>query len=305
LPKCISSPSAIGGQSCLPKMAPNSAIKVLIALLYLGGVILLLPGFLWIVPKGVFQIHKGPVTIAIPLFTAKYASGVHLLIAGISLVSSAALLEFFQTCHATLAAARVAGPASGSARRLLPSASRAGVSGCAATMSRLLGPGCQVLGSLAILAGCVIFLPKFSLAVPPVKIAGMKAPDLGKLLFQLGSAAYFLGAVAAIRGLVAGACAGRQPGWRSWQLAASLLAFLLFMLTSSMLLSSGLLAPVEAVRAGHLRVAGAVCLLVGVVLLSAVTASEVLSGRSDTAAASTCADVGLDGCNVEAPQECV
>jgi len=272
-------------------------IKMLIAVLYLAGVVLLMPGFLWIVPEGIIQIPKGPVTIVIPAFGASYASGVHLLILGMALVTSAALLEFCQTCGAAPSGAGTSDLVAGSARQLLPSVGRAADgAGCAGSITRLFGPGCQVLGSLAILAGCIVFLPQFSQAVPPVAIAGMKAPNLGKLLFQVGSAAYFVGAVAAIRGLVVGARARPHSGC-SWALVASLLAFILFLLTSSLLFSSSLLPSVEAVRAGVLRVVGATCLLVAVVLLCGVTVAEVLADRDACrgAAADSCKGSSRDG----------
>merc|ERR1740121_1549166 len=141
------------------------ATKAVVGLLYLIGAFLLLPGFIWIIPEKILHIpvHFNPTThipdafIDVPKFSDKYETAIHTLIWGISLILGAAIIDMFvHHCRA---------PAGGS-------------KGPVAALLRVFGPFMQVLGALCILAGCVVFLPRYALTNPPKQFNGVSAPDL-------------------------------------------------------------------------------------------------------------------------------
>jgi len=160
-----------------------------------------------------------------------------------------------------------------------PSASRTG----ARIAWRLASPVCQVLGAATILAGCCVFLPKFSLATPPKTLLGVSAPDLGNDLFQAGAVLYFVGAVLSIAQVAPALRDARAAGRSALPQCASLCAFGLFVATSCLFFANGRLPTARAVEAGYMRLAAALCMMGAIVLLLLVAVADTRSPRTTTA----------------------
>jgi len=239
-------------------------MKVVIGIFYLVGAFLLLPGFIWIIPEKILHIpvhfnpstHVPDVFIYVPKFGDRYETAIHTLIWGISLILAAATMDMLANhCRA---------PAGGS-------------KGIVAAVRRVFGPFMQVLGALAILGGCIVFLPKYALTNPPKKFNGISAPDLANDLFKLGSVLYFIAAIVGVLGVVTGIRMAKARGKAWWPLTLPLVAFLLFMCTSTCYFVNGMLPTSKGIEAGYLRLVGTICMVIAVVLLTISTAIEVVA----------------------------
>lgn len=251
----------------------------MIGAVYLVGACLLLPGFRWIIPDDVvtlkIPVHFDPVTHVpdkfanlynVPVFSAKYGDGVRVLIVGVTCILTAAVIDL-AAVHCREAKAM-------------------GTKG----VLRLGGPILQVLGAAAILWGVIVFLPSNQgllwngkmdpAAHGPVEMFNMKAPDFGNLLFKIGAVLYFLGAILALVGVAHGIKAARQAGRDTSALFLSIPAFCLFMCTSTMFFINGCMPGSQAVQAGWLRMAAAICLFLAVCILCVVTGLEIRGMRS-------------------------
>merc|ERR1712070_1247722 len=181
---------------------------------------------------------------------------------------------------------------------------------------RLFGPVCQVLGAAVLLFGCVVLLPKYagvcSPTCPPLPFPvllnqtsgecmgnvqphvwvpitkpvnmceprhwlGQKMTDLGQKSFQVASVIYAIGAVFSIYGLIVAIKQAHKEGRSSDGLYATILAFVLFMATSTLFFINGSLATKDCVEAGWLRMAAAICMLVAIVILFAVNGAEAMA----------------------------
>lgn len=249
-------------------------VKIFIGNLYLAGGCLLLPGFLWIVPEKVITIpvkfnpaHIPIKFITVPVFNPElYARGVNTLIAGMACVLLAALLDLFLVhCRTS------------QGKQIEIQMLRTDTAATSGKLGVVISSVCQVLGAAALLAGCIVFLPQFSTTSPPKVICGIDAPDLGNDLFQAGAVLYFMGACLAIFGTFSAIYGATLSGRRTAPLWASVVAFLLFICTSTLFFVNGRLPTAQAVIAGQLRVAASVCLLTAICILYVVTIMEVRS----------------------------
>ena len=279
-----------------------------IGTLYLVGATLLLPGFLWIIPDRVLTVpvhfnkttHSPDRFITFPVFcnvtalgmmdssfdaalcNRQYGNGVHLLIIGMVIVLSAAIIDLL-FIHCRMRAILPGSSQSAVAAQpmgepmLLPLGGAPESSPLCAVLLRLASPVCQVLGAAGILAGCVVFLPTFSLANPPEMIWGVKAPVLGNDLFQVASVLYLVGAVLAIIGMATAVRAARRGNRPTLALWTSLVAFVLFVCVSCLFFVNARLPNEQAIKAGQLRLAASICLFCAVVLLFGITIVEVRS----------------------------
>ena len=266
-----------GPKGCIGVAKLLCSVKLCIGNLYLAGGLLLLPGFLWIIPEKVVAIPlPNNTSITVPEFErAVYTQGVHVLIAGMIcvLVAAAAdlvLVHAGVVCRHT-PSAPVAPNSQDTARR------QARVKPQRIAIASSIA---QVLGAAALLAGCVVFLLMFSLSKPPRTILGQSAPDLGNDLFQAGAALYFVGAILAIVVTCSAISRARTNGQGTALLWASVVAFLLFICTSCLFFVNGRLPAAEAILAGRMRLAASICLLCAICLLYAITAAEVVGSHA-------------------------
>ena len=274
------------------------ALQFWLGVTYIAGGALLLPGFIWIVPTKVIAVpdgkHFDPTThvptcilngtycIDVPIFdSSAYSRGVNVLIVGMVLILLSAIIDF--TC--VQARSPPFSDQGGAALQPMLKVDAA-PSSAGERLARLVSPLAQVLGAAAILAGCVVFLPKYSNPPPPnppVKLWGVSAPDLGNDLFQAGAVLYFVGAVFAIAHVVHAIiqsrrrCGTRDCGTPAQ--GASILAFVAFLATSLLFFINGHLPPKQAVEAGHLRVAASVCMNCAIVILFLVAIAESRAAR--------------------------
>ena len=272
-PQGDAEPDGRAPKGCMVLGKLMCSLKMCIGNLYLVGSLLLLPGFLWIIPETVVTIPlPNKKTITVPKFDhVAYTRGVYVLIAGMGCVLVAAVADLVLV-HAGIACTHTtrdvyASNSQRTATSRQPPAKRKPI----AIASSIT----QVLGATALLAGCVVFLPEFSLSKPPRVILSVSAPDLGNYLFQAGSVLYFVGALLAIVGAYLGIRSARRDGRGTAMLWASIAAFLLFICTSSLFFANGLLPTAQAILAGQMRLAASVCLLCAICILYAVTAAEV------------------------------
>lgn len=279
-------------------MGKTESCKLLIGGIYFLGACLLLPGFLWIIPTAVVTLHipvhfnnvtHKPdhfITVPdVPQFSVKYGDGVRILIWGMLFIIAGAVLDL-------LAVHCVAAMAMGKNGAL-----------------RVAGPFFQVLGAATILWGCIVFLPSnqglnWDGTTPhgssgPKEMFGMKASDLGNLLFKIGSVLYCLSAVLGIVGICHGITQARQSGKRTVTLWMSIPAFLLFMCTSTLYYINGCMPKADAVQAGWLRMVGTICLFVAVLILCLATVLEVCDGGSKAKADFRDIHVSLNGVRTE------
>mmetsp|Transcript_50298 Transcript_50298/g.92976 ORF Transcript_50298/g.92976 Transcript_50298/m.92976 type:complete len:284 (+) Transcript_50298:41-892(+) len=260
--------------------------KIGIAALYLVGVILLLPGFIWIVPEKVIDIAHGHSDrpLFVPIFGPLYARGVSWLIVGMASVLVATVTESIMRCFKEHSPSAELDSAAGTLLADGTQQRRAVHSGTRTSWRRVLveslGCVCQVAGASLILAGCIVFLPRYSSVVPPKVILGMKAPDLGNELFKAGSVAYFLGALLGIGSEAAKIRLAKSQRRSACIHIVMVVPLLLFMAASTLLFVNGFLPKHDAVLAGKLRVAGSICLLTAVVILCGMVAVEVHRSRT-------------------------
>lgn len=261
----------------MPARGASAFVKLSIGTVYLVGGSFLLPGFVWIVPTNVIHIpvhfdnvtHQPDAFAYVPIFDASvYATGVHALIVGMTLVLFASVADLLcvhcresagASTMPTATAPMLLSPEQPSKRKQSP--------------LRLLSPFAQMLGAAFILAGCVIFLPVYSLPgfnQPPVQIWGTSAPDLASLCFQIASVLYFMGALLAIVGVRSALRDATLSVRRARSLKVSVVAFTLFIATSVLFFLNGQLPKAHAVTAGNMRLAGAICMMVAIVMLFGV-----------------------------------
>merc|ERR1712086_1215555 len=114
----------------------------------------------------------------------------------------------------------------------------------------------------------------------PRQIFGEKATDLGRHSFQAASIIYALGALVGIYGVVIAIGHANKEGRGSIGLKATILAFLLFIATSTLFFVNGLLDNKDCVEAGWLRMAAAICMLVAIIILFIVNGAESMTPQT-------------------------
>lgn len=217
----------------------KSRMKVVMTTLNVVGGCMLQPGFLWIVPTKVVNSY-GTNGTTFPVYGDHYGEAIHLLILGMVLVVAAAIMDLIiiRYCDSET------------------------------TASEMLSPVCQVLAATTLLFGCVLYMPQYANANPPVTIVGMSTTDLAKLLFVAASVVYFADAAA---GLL----------WFE-QSRATQIALLLFMVLGVLFIVSSELPVGQSVEAGWLMVAAASLLLLAFVVLWIETLVENCEAKEDS-----------------------
>jgi len=108
----------------------------------------------------------------------------------------------------------------------------------------------------------------------PAKVLGKQATDLGPRMFQVASVIYAVGAVVGIVGVVGAIQHADKEGRNSSGLKLTIVAFILFIATSTLFFVNGMLSNSNCVESGWLRMAAAICMLVAIVILFVVNAIE-------------------------------
>lgn len=228
-----------------------AGIGALVGVLFLVGAALLVPGFAMIRALSVEKMQVAPgVEIFIPHFSSFYGAGDKMLIVAMSLLITAHSLQLFAQ----------KGPAS-----LRGSGPRA-----AALVHGVLGGVLQVVGAGGILAAVVVYLPEYSLAVPPATILGTAAPDLGKTFLRVGSISY---GIASLIGVVEGTMSVAR-GHAQVEKKVELLGSCCFLLASCLFLRSCFMTTPTMVEQGYQNIGAAVAIFLGVL---AFTAASVLN----------------------------
>mmetsp|Transcript_12172 Transcript_12172/g.28396 ORF Transcript_12172/g.28396 Transcript_12172/m.28396 type:complete len:293 (+) Transcript_12172:134-1012(+) len=258
-------------------------VKPICGTLFLVGVALLLPGFWWSAPVRLsVEFDPSGQRILAPVVGPRYAEGVHALISGMGLILLSSIIDLSVHCcslhsggpgrHRAVEPSQSTGallvegaPSFGRPRQLSPRWSLA---------AEVVVLVIQVLAATLNLLCCIVALPRFALAKPPARLAGMPAPDLSNTLLKAGSALYLLTVVLAMSKEVTSI----RGAWRIRKSAAvhlfTLSPLLLLIVAQSFLFANTFFPARKALEAANLRIAAAFCLLFGVMPLFALGLRE-------------------------------